>query len=67
VDDRARFLGASRKCDSGRFDLINRRVGCVKLAGEIIETHVAIGGGDGGALSGTDCHCFQLITGERGR
>ena len=40
-DDRARFLAAGWKGDAKRLDLINRGVGGVKLASEVIATYVA--------------------------
>ena len=40
-NDRARVLRAGWEGDAKRLDLVNRSVSGVKLAGEIIETHVA--------------------------
>ncbi len=50
-DDVARLLRGARKGDGGRFDLIERRVGRIKLAGAIIEGDIAIGRREGPLLS----------------
>ena len=41
-DDCAGFLGADWKGDAERLDLINGSVGGVKLAGQVVETHIAV-------------------------
>ena len=58
-DDRTRFLRGVGERDAKRLDLINRRVGGVKLARKIVETHIAAGSAD--PLLGGDTHHWAPI------
>src|SRR5262249_30819178 len=62
-DDCARFLGAGRKRNAERLDLINRRVRRVKLAREIIEPHIAARSADS-FLNGRADHFAANLTQE---
>src|SRR5947207_7865905 len=50
ADDRAGFVGAARKRHANWLDLINRRIGRVELARQIVESNIAIRIGDGLSL-----------------
>jgi len=50
LDDSAGLAHRSRKGHAHWFDLVNRGIGGVKLAGKIIESDVTIGGGEGSLL-----------------
>ena len=52
TNDRACLLRAARKRYAFRLDLINRRVGRVELAGEVVEMDFAAGAADGVFLAG---------------
>src|SRR5438552_18487956 len=52
-DNGARFLRAGWEGDTEWLDLVNRSVGSVKLAGEIVEAHIAAGSADSVLSSGT--------------
>jgi hypothetical protein len=58
-DDRAGFFGRSWKGYAQGFDLINRRVGGVELAGEIVQAHVATRSAEF-LLSGVAAHSRNL-------
>ena len=50
ADDGGGLIGGARKGDRRRFDLINRGVGGVKLARQVVKRDVAIRGGEGRLL-----------------
>jgi hypothetical protein len=52
-DNGARFLRAGWEGDTEGLDLLNRSVGGVKLAGEIVEAHIAAGSADSVLSGGT--------------
>ena len=53
-DNGARFLRAGWEGDTEWLDLVNRSVGGVKLAGKIVEAHIAAGSADPFLSGGTD-------------
>ena len=65
-DDRARVLRAGGKGNPQRLDLIDRRVSGVKLAGQIVEAHVAAGSADP-LLSCGGCHQVGNLSQDRQR
>lgn len=64
ADDRAGFGSSPRQGHGGGLDLINRGVRCVKLAGQVVETHLAAGRGESLFLKRIHAvKTFALLTG----
>ena len=63
ADDGSGLGGAAREGDGAGFDLIKGSIGGVKLAGEVVEGDITIGGGKGGDLLGRS-HAMGSVSGK---